>query len=138
MEDVRLKLQLESIKMIRDWSTWLVGIQVAICGFLWNVLKENPIALMGPTNAVPFSVTGSIIHLAWLAFAASLLVAAFMLIRIPKLVESLQQGADASTSVSELPVRVFGRALALKKLVGLQYAFFLAGALLAAVFTVIR
>ena len=113
-----------------------MGIQVAICGFLWNVLRNNP--LLTDDYWHRFSLPGFFLHLAWLAFAVSLLLAAFTLIRLPKLVESLQQNEEAAESVFALPVKILSGELALKKLVGAQYIFFLAGAVLAAVFVIIN
>ena len=35
----KAQAKLESLKMVKDWSSWLIALQTAICAFLWNVLK---------------------------------------------------------------------------------------------------
>jgi hypothetical protein len=134
----KTQLQLEALKMIKDWSAWLVGIQTVICGFLWNALKENPIlAASEIKDALNPSITGIILHLGWLAFVISLLIAAFTLLRVPRLVETLKQGEDETESVFAMQADLWGRKLKMKTLAGTQFFFFLAGAALTAAFVII-
>jgi len=129
-------LRLESFKMIREWSTWLVGIQTVICGFLWNVLKENPLFLAEFRGMPNPSFTGMILHLAWLAFAFSLVTAAFTLISLPKLVETLKQEDGAAESVFAMQANVWGGKMNLRTLVGAQHILFFIGVVLAALFVI--
>jgi hypothetical protein len=136
------QLQLEALKMVKEWSTWLVGIQVAICGFLWSFLNQNPM-LVDPANNFPeyahrrydqtgFYIPGITLHAAWLFFALSLLVAAFLLLRMPAVAETLTE--DDGESV--LKRKTSG--VRLETLVSTEYLFFLLGAALTAIFVIIK
>ena len=63
----RSNARLESLKLVKEWSVWLITLQTAICTFLWNVLKEQRIKGM--------SLSGMSLHLGWLAFSLSVIIA---------------------------------------------------------------
>ena len=67
-------LRFESLKLLRDWSVWLLTVEAAICGALWkaDVLWGHFWALAG-----------------WTAFCLSAMVASVLLIAVPSVVRTL-------------------------------------------------
>lgn len=72
-------LRLESLKLLRDWSMWLLTIEAAICAALWKTgaLKVGAWAFAG-----------------WGAFCLSVMVAAVLLIVVPSVVQRGSDGVD--------------------------------------------
>lgn len=130
----KIDLQLESLKMTKEWSVWLVALQAAICGFLWNSLKENPLLLLSDSG---LNAPGLILHLAWLLFALSLLAAAFLLLHLPGLIENLKKNEEAAESVMAMKAPLMGGGISIRALVFAEYFLFLTGAVLTAVFVLI-
>ncbi len=139
----KVDLQLESLKMTKEWSVWLVALQAAICGFLWNSLKENPLIRTFNTPQFEFgkywefSPLGVILHLAWLLFALSLLAAAFLLLHLPGMIENLKKNEEAAESVMAMKAPLMGEGISIRALVFAEYFLFLAGVVLTALFVLI-
>ena len=94
-------LTVESLKLLQDWSKWLVTLETAICAALWPKLTgggEPPASL----------------YLGWMMFWASIVTAAILLISISVYVRRVDTSGDSDFR----KVRV---------LVGIEYAFFLGG-----------
>jgi hypothetical protein len=117
MDDARRQsLQLESLKMLKDWSVWLIALQAALCAFLWNVLKTFAAA-----NWFEKSV-----FVAWFAFSLSLIIATVLVSRLPGQIESLAN-SPAEESVFSRRVSVAGVTIKLRTLLILEHTFFLLG-----------
>lgn len=91
----------DSLKLLSDWSKWLISLETIVCVSLWPKLtgKPSPSGLM---------------YAGWMSFWASIIIAAILLLCISFFVRRVDESADRD----------------LKKVwvaVGLQYACFLAG-----------
>ena len=97
----RSQRTVDSLKLLSDWSKWLISLQTVVCLSLWPKLTAKP----SPS---------SLMYAGWMMFWASIIVAAVLLLCIPFFVRRVDDSADRD----------------MKKvwvLVGLQYACFLAG-----------
>lgn len=93
----------DSLKLLQDWSKWLISLETVVCISLWPKLTGTP------------SPSG-LMYAGWMMFWASIVVAAVLLICISVFVRRVDQSADRD----------------MKKIwviVGLQYALFLGGLL---------
>jgi hypothetical protein len=72
-------LKLNSLKLLVDWGKWILTIEAAICTALWKTgaLKLSWWAFVG-----------------WTAFCLSAMVAAVLLIVIPRVVQRGSDGVD--------------------------------------------
>lgn len=72
-------LRIESLKLLRDWSMWLLTIEAALCTALWRAgaLKVSGWAFAG-----------------WGAFCLSVMVASVLLIVVPSVVQKGSDGVD--------------------------------------------
>jgi hypothetical protein len=95
------ELTIESLKLLQDWSKWLITLEAAICAALWPKLTG--------AGKPPASL-----YLGWMMFWASIITAAILLLAISLYVRRV----DTSGERDFKKVRI---------LVGVQYAFFLAG-----------
>jgi len=85
----KTQLQLESIKMVKEWSTWLAGLQTGICALLWGPLKDNP-AFTGEIGSEKL-VAGIWLYFAWYSFLISLVLTVLMLGTLPRIIEELRR-----------------------------------------------
>lgn len=95
----------DSLKLLQDWSKWLISLETVVCLSLWPKLT----AKQSPPPA-------SLMYAGWMMFWASIIVAAMLLLCISVFVRRVDDSGDRD----------------MKKvwvLVGLQYACFLAGLL---------
>lgn len=97
----KTELTVESLKLLQDWSKWLITLEAAICAALWPKLTGG--------GKPPVSL-----YLGWLMFWASIITAAILLIAISVYVRRI----DASGESDFRKVRAW---------VGIEYAFFLGG-----------
>jgi len=91
----------DSLKLLQDWSKWLISLQTVVCMSLWPKLGSSP-----PPSSAVFA--------GWMMFWASIMVAAILLVCISIFVRRVDVSGDRD----------------MKKvwvMVGLQYACFLAG-----------
>jgi len=93
----------DSLKLLQDWSKWLISLETVVCIGLWPKLtgKPSPSGLM---------------YASWMMFWASIVVAAVLLICIAVFVRRVDASADRDIKIVWL-------------IVGVQYAFFLGGLL---------
>ncbi|MGZ8846951.1 MAG: hypothetical protein ACXW3C_10855 [Pyrinomonadaceae bacterium] len=91
----------DSLKLLQDWSKWLISLEVIICASLWPKLtgKPSPPGLM---------------YAGWMMFWASIIVAAILLLSISIFVRRVDTSADRDMKKVWI-------------IVGLQYACFLGG-----------
>lgn len=92
---------IDSLKLLQDWSKWLIGLEAIVCMSLWPKLATKP--------APPV-----LLYAGWMMFWASIIIAAILLLSISFFVRRVDTSADRD----------------MKKvwvIVGLQYACFLAG-----------
>jgi hypothetical protein len=95
----------DSLKLLQDWSKWLITLQTAICMSLWPKL----------TNREPVTHSPSpLMYAGWMMFWASILAAAVLLLCISIVVRRVDESGDRD--IKKVWV-----------LVGVQYAFFLLG-----------
>ena len=123
-------LKLESLKMVREWTTWLVAIQVAICGFLWDPIRKSPQIATDSLNGWQFIV----LYTAWAFFVLSILTAGFLLLRLPVMVEALAKSGESDESVQALKAPLASSQVRLKTLIFAQYLLFFLGAVLTGIF----
>jgi hypothetical protein len=95
-----LDQRIESLKLLQDWSKWLISLETGVCALLWPKLTEGK-------SPCP-------LYVGWLMFWASIIAAAFLLIAISFVVS--QRG----DSVKCYMKGVWGLAVA-------EHALFLAG-----------
>jgi hypothetical protein len=126
MEKAQAKL--ESIKMVREWSTWLIAIQTTVCAFLWNILKERGLK----------DLSGITLHCGWLAFSFSIIIATVLISRLPTLIENLADESSSDKSIFTYPLRILGINLNLKILLIAEHVCFLLGVLLIIIFVIMR
>jgi hypothetical protein len=125
--------QLESLKMTKEWSIWLIALQSSICTFLWGVLKEQlgvleTLQQSGQNySLIKFQVV--VLHFGWLAFAVSVLVAIILVSRMPVLIEQFSNGPD------DKPKAYY---FSTKTLMTMEYAFFLLGVMFILIFVLRR
>src|SRR5262245_40174253 len=101
MEKAQAKL--ESLKMVKEWSAWLIALQTAICAFLWNVLKALEIK----------SWLDFFLYFGWFAFSLSLLIATILISRLPSMIENLPESSSDRSVLSEA-VSIVGIKIRLK------------------------
>jgi len=75
---------LESLKLLKDWSIWMVTVQTALLGFMGTMAKE-----FGVKSPRLFETT---VYL----FALSILFAAWVLSGIPSVARRIPQGLNFS------------------------------------------
>ena len=92
---------IDSLKLLQDWSKWLIGLETIVCMSLWTRLTSG-------------SRPSGLMYLGWLMFWASIIIAAILLLSISFFVRRVDDSADRDMKKVWI-------------LVGLQYAFFLAG-----------
>jgi|SRR5215813_5201648 len=91
----------DSLKLLQDWSKWLISLQAIVCMSLWSKLtgKPSPSGLM---------------YVGWMMFWASIIVAAVLLVLISVFVRRVDVSAERDMKKVWI-------------MVGSQYAFFLGG-----------
>ena len=120
--------RLESIKMVKEWSVWLVTLQGAACTVLWGPLKQQ---------SVEQSLGYFLLLFGWLIFVLSIITATVLLGLLPRVVESL---ADEDLrlddkKVSALPVY---RKITIGHFMFVEHALLIIGILFIFVFVLIR
>jgi hypothetical protein len=83
------EVNLEALKMAKDWSTWLILIQTGVCAFLWNVLKNPELT----------SYQSFFLHCGWFAFSISVVIATILVSRLPSLIEEYTKEEPPEGSV---------------------------------------
>jgi len=91
----------DSLKLLQDWSKWLIGLQVIVCMSLWPRLTSKP--------APP-----ALLYAGWMMFWAAIIVAAILMALISFFVRRVDESANRDMKTVWI-------------LVGLQYACFLTG-----------
>jgi hypothetical protein len=91
----------DSLKLLQDWSKWLIGLQTVVCMSLWPKLTSG---------ATP----SGLIYGGWVMFWASIIIAAILLPAISFFVRRVDTSADRDMKKVWI-------------LVALQYACFLSG-----------
>jgi hypothetical protein len=91
----------DSLKLLQDWSKWLITLQTAICMSLWPKLTGSP-------------ASSPVMYAGWMMFWASILAAAVLLLCISFFVRRVDESGDRD--IKKIWV-----------LVGVQYAFFILG-----------
>ena len=110
--------KLESLKMVKEWSSWLIALQTAICAFLWNVLKALEIK----------SWLDFFLYFGWFAFSLSLLIATVLVSRLPYMIENLPESSSDRSVLSE-PISIIGGQIRLKSLLIAEHICFIIGVL---------
>jgi hypothetical protein len=108
--------KLESLKILKEWSKWLFTIQTAICTLLWERLGFQGMR----------RIPEAFLHLSWLSFALSLIIATVIISQMPVLIESLDKDIS-DRSILHYPINILGTRLRLKSLVQAEHIFFLVG-----------
>lgn len=124
-------LRLESLKMIKEWSVWLVVIQTSICTLLWNVIKEKVDAT---DNAYKIYQLVSL-HSGWLAFAVSVIIGVLIVISLPMIIETLKTKLPDETILNS-QLKFLGWKL--ERAIKAEFFFFLAGVILVVIFMALR
>ena len=78
----KTELTLESLKLLQDWSKWLVTLEAAICAALWPTLTSG-----GKRSAF--------LYLGWGMFWGSIIAAAILLIAISVYARRVDTSADS-------------------------------------------
>lgn len=116
----RVSLKVESLKMLKEWSVWLIAIQAGICTFLWPVLKE-----LSKRNPPPHWYEKSL-YAGWFAFSVSLVLATLLVSQLPSHLETVAERCSGASILSEkIPIAFIP--MTLKTLLVLEHVFFLAG-----------
>jgi len=97
----RAQRTVDSLKLLQDWSKWLITLKSVVCMSLWPKLTGTP--------SPPASL-----YVGWMMFWASILVAAVLLLSISIFVRRVDESGERDIKVVWV-------------LVGVQYACFLAG-----------
>lgn len=91
----------DSLRLLQDWSKWLIGLEAIVCMSLWPKLASRP-------------APSGLLYAGWMMFWASIIIAAILLLAISFFVRRVDTSADRDMK------KVWA-------VVGLQYACFLAG-----------
>lgn len=91
----------DSLKLLQDWSKWLIGLEAIVCMSLWPKLASRP-------------APSALIYAGWMMFWASIIIAAILMLAISFFARRVDTSADRDM----MKVWI---------MVGLQYACFLAG-----------
>jgi hypothetical protein len=97
----RSQRTVDSLKLLQDWSKWLISLETIVCISLWPKLTSKPSPSM-------------VMYAGWMMFWASILVAAILLLCISFFVRRVDESGDRDMKKVWI-------------LVGLQYACFIAG-----------
>lgn len=111
----RRELQLAGVRLLREWSTWMVGVETALLGFLVSLLSRDMVALGSPYlkgAAICFGVS--------MAFAACVLGA------LPSVAEQLGKAERGIYAIALFDIPVV-RVIRLGWLAFVQHSFFLLG-----------
>jgi|GEM_PF-1453103 len=92
---------IDSLKLLQDWSKWLIGLEAIVCMSLWPKLASKP-------------APSVLMYAGWMMFWASIIIAAILLLAISFFVRRVDTSADHDMKKVWL-------------MVGLQTACFLAG-----------
>ena len=114
----KAQAKLESLKMVKEWSSWLIALQTAICAFLWNVLKALEIK----------SWLDVFLYFGWFAFSLSLLIATVLVSRLPYMIEKLPE-SSSNDSVLTDPVSILGIRVRLRTFLIAEHVCFIVGVL---------
>ncbi|HEV7646215.1 MAG TPA: hypothetical protein VGO50_19935 [Pyrinomonadaceae bacterium] len=129
--ELKLELQLESLKMVKEWVTWLMGLQVSICALLWSPLKDNPIMAAK-------SGAGLWLHIGWFAFLVSLLLTVLVYRTLPKLIEELAKDETLEESIFSRDLKWAEQKISLGTMLTVIYWLFFAGIAFTGLFVLIR
>src|ERR1044072_6999734 len=129
----KLELQLESLKMVKEWITWLMGLQAGICALLWSPLKDNPII-----GAAAKSGSGLWLHLGWFAFLASLLLTVLLFRTLPKLIEELAKEENSGENIFRRDLGWARQEISLGGVLTVIYSLFFAGVAFTGLFILIK
>jgi hypothetical protein len=88
----------DSLKLLQDWSKWLIGLETVVCVSLWPKLTDKP--------SPPV-----LMYAGWMMFWASIIVAAILLLCISAFVRRVDKSGDRDMKIVWM-------------MVGLQYACF--------------
>jgi hypothetical protein len=91
----------DSLKLLQDWSKWLITLEAAVCMGLWPKLTSTP-------------APSAVMYAAWMMFWASIIVAAVLLLCISIFVRRVDESGERDIRKVWL-------------LVGVQYACFMIG-----------
>jgi|SRR6185436_6949794 len=97
----RAQRTVDSLRLLQDWSKWLITLQTAVCMSLWPKLTGTP--------SPP-----ALMYAGWMMFWASILVAAVLLLSISIFVRRVDESAERDIKI-------------VWALVAVQYACFLSG-----------
>ena len=97
----RAQRTVDSLKLLQDWSKWLITLETAVCLSLWPKLTGKP------------SPSG-VMYAGWMMFWASIIVAAILLLCISIFVRRVDESGERD--IRKVWV-----------LVGVQYACFMLG-----------
>ena len=138
MKDDKIELKLEALKMVKEWSTWLAGLQAGICALLWGPLKDSlkPVAAgpFFPPEPMPTDLI-VLLHFGWFAFLFSLLLTALLLILLPRMIERLEQNKENGKSIFQ---ESLVWKISLGKMLWAIYVVFFLGPILTGVFVLLR
>jgi hypothetical protein len=97
----RSQRTVDSLKLLQDWSKWLISLETVVCISLWPKLTSKP----SPSI---------VMYGGWTMFLAAILVAAILLLCISFFVRRVDESGDRDMKKVWI-------------LVGLQYACFIGG-----------
>jgi hypothetical protein len=103
--DDKSQLIVDSMKLLQDWSKWLVAMEAGICVSLWSKLTAAPASAATKPH---------LLYVGWTMFWASIITAAILLISISEFVR--HANIDGETDLKRV-----------RRLVTIEYGFFLAG-----------
>jgi hypothetical protein len=92
---------LDSLKLLQDWSKWLISLEALVCMSLWPKMTSKP-------------APSGLMYAGWMMFWASIIIAAILLLSISFFARRVDVSADRDMKKVWI-------------MVGLQYACFLAG-----------
>ena len=93
----------DSLRMLQDWSKWLISLETVVCISLWPKLTDKP-------------APSGLMYAGWMMFWTSIIVAAILLLCISAFVRRVDESGDRDMKI-------------VWTIVGLQYACFLGGLL---------
>src|SRR5215210_8327009 len=76
----------ESMRLLQDWSKWLISLETVVCISLWPKLTSTP-------------APSGLMYAGWMMFWASIIVAAILLLCISLFVRRVDESGDRDIKI---------------------------------------
>jgi hypothetical protein len=107
------KLDTDALKLLVDWSKWLLTLEAGVCTLLWSKLNLAPVCSKADPPVCSFPAVSRPLFAGWMFFVGSIVCASILMVLIPFL---LSRKGVSERDMNKIWVLVAG-----------EYACFLTG-----------